>query len=250
MTLLENNDDQIVIDPNKNYLQELVGDGKKFKDLEELAKGKYHADATIELYKKQMDSMRADYLKEREENITKARLEEMLDKLRTEASLSNSNNPAKDDDKPVFDPKQIESLVSSKILEHDQTRKQEENYNLVKGKLLERYGANYKEALTKQVADLGLSAQEVENMARTNPKVFIKAFGLEQPKQTESFQPPVKSSVQAFMPTGTKERTWSFYQDIKKKDKKAYYAQETQQQMMADYNRLGEAFEDGDFHQT
>ena len=34
--LLDDNDDQITVDENKNYLEELVGEGKKFKSPEEV----------------------------------------------------------------------------------------------------------------------------------------------------------------------------------------------------------------------
>ena len=37
------------VDPNKNYLTELVGDGKKFKTQEELARGKYESDLYLSL---------------------------------------------------------------------------------------------------------------------------------------------------------------------------------------------------------
>ena len=251
MTLLDDTEDQIVVDPNKNYLEELVGEGKKFKTVEDLAKGKFYADQTVEIMKKRQDELRADYLKEREQNITRAQLEEVIDRL-SKKQLASSEQPQANEEKmtPAYDPAQLESLVASNYQKMKAQEREENNYNSVKEKLTERYGTEYKTVLTKQMADLGLSAEEVDSMARKNPNVFIKAFGLDQAKNQDTFQPPMKSSIQGFAPTGNKQRTWSWYQDLKKNQPKVYHDQRTQQQMMDDYALLGDKFEDGTFHQS
>lgn len=247
MTILDDVDDQITIDPNKDYLADLVGDGKKFKSPEDLAKGKFYADQTIEVMKRRMDELREEYKKEREQNLTRAQLEEVLKGFQ-QAPASNALPLVNEDTKPVFDPAQLDSLVANKYQELKEKEKQEANYSVVKAKLTEKYGSNYKDVLSKQMEDLGLSADEVDTMARRNPTVFIKAFGLDQ-KPSDSYQPPVRSSTQGFAPTSGKKRTWAWYQELKKNQPKVYHDPKTNQQMMADYAELKDDFEDGNFHQ-
>ena len=69
------------IDPNKDYLAELVGEGKKFKTDKDLARGKYEADLYVKTLERQLDELRNDHLKLREDYTARAKLEELLGQL-------------------------------------------------------------------------------------------------------------------------------------------------------------------------
>jgi hypothetical protein len=45
-----------------------------------------------------------------------------------------------------------------------------------------------------------------------------------------------------------KQRTWSFYQNLKASDPRKYWLPKTQAQMHKDSAKLGDKFEDGNFH--
>lgn len=243
-------DDPPRVDPDKNYFQELVGEGRKFKTPEDLAKGKFEADQYIKILERTRDEMREDYLKLREDYQSRAKLEELIDQMKTQPpSSSDTTHTANDDKKPVFDPKEIESLVSSKIQEHESTRKQTENYNFIKSKLQEHYGAGYKEVLKQQIEDLDITENELNDMARQKPKFLMKTLGLDAPVSRERFQAPVSSNQRTdnFSPSGSKKRTWSYYQQMKRDDPKLYQDPKTQVQMQKDYIEQGDAFEDGNF---
>jgi hypothetical protein len=59
--LLDQSNSQPTLDENKNYYEELVGEGKKFKDEKELAKGKWIADEYVKTLERSLDEMRNDY---------------------------------------------------------------------------------------------------------------------------------------------------------------------------------------------
>jgi hypothetical protein len=243
-------DDQI--DPAKNYLQELVGEGKKFKTPEELARGKAESDAYIKTLERGRDELRQDYLKMREESVARAKLEDLIGQLESKQQQptppANTQN-AGENIQPQWDSKQIESLVSSKIQEHELTRKQEQNFNTVRSKLQERYGNNYQAILKQQIDGLGLTEDFINTLARQHPTVLFKTLDLDSPARTENFQTPPRpgSPSTSFNPQGPKERTWSYYQELKKANPKAYYDPKTQVQMHHDAIELKEKFEDGDF---
>jgi hypothetical protein len=244
-------DDQI--DPAKNYLQELVGEGKKFRTPEELARGKAESDAYIKTLERGRDELREDYLKMREESVARAKLEDLIGQLESKQQQPTqpANTPnAGENIQPQYDSKQIESLVSSKIQEHELTKKQEQNFNVVRSKLQERYGSNYQSVLKQQIDGLGLTEDFVNNLARQHPSVLFKTLDLDTPVQRENFQTPPRSDNRTgtFVPQSTKDRTWSYYQELKKTNPKAYYDPKTQVQMHHDAIDLKEKFEDGDFN--
>jgi hypothetical protein len=101
------------VDENKNYLSELVGEGKKFKTVEDLAKSKIHADATIDVMTRRLDELTEDYKKTRQENVTKAKLEEMLDQIANQklGSTPSETPPST----PQWDPNELDGILDTKI---------------------------------------------------------------------------------------------------------------------------------------
>jgi hypothetical protein len=246
-------DDNLDVDPNKNYLTELVGEGKKFKSPEELAKGKAASDLYIKQMERRIDEMRQDYLKLREEHNAGPKLQELIDKLAQKQHASSENTLDANDvnnTAPVFDTKQIESLVSSKIQELETSKRQQENYRSVQEKLIERFGPNYKTHLKQHIDELGITDEFANNLALTAPKVFMKTIGLDQPQKREGFQAPPRSEERRdnFSPTAGHKRTWSYYQQMKKENPTLYYDPKTLVQITKDAVELGDAFEDGNFH--
>ena len=234
------------IDPNKNYLPEML---EKFKTPEAIALGKARADNYVKILERRLDEMRDDYIKERESNLSKARLEELINQLSAKQSISEEP-PAKEEHQP-FDPKQIESLVSSQIQAHEMSRQQTQNFKMVEDRLRERYGSNYKTHLRNQIDDLGITEQELNEMARKQPKVLLRTLGADKLPERDPYQNPITSTQRAtdtFTPTSTQKRTWSYYEDLKKKDPKVWLDRKTAIQMAKDAEELGDAFMDGNFY--
>src|SRR6267154_5364704 len=92
------------LDPSKNYLTDLVGPDKKFKTVEDLARGKAEADTTIELFKKRQDELRDDYLKLREEANQQAKLQDLIDRLEHPQNTPQFTPPVMESKQPTIDP--------------------------------------------------------------------------------------------------------------------------------------------------
>lgn len=236
------------LDPNKNYLEELVGPGKKFADAEALAKGKWYADQMIEIKNQREDELRAEYIRVSEENKAKANLAELIDQYKDR--LTNSDHtPAKVDDTQQFDMTKIDSLLEEKLQRAEVTRRQEQNFSLVENKLKERYGNNYANVLKQETEALGLSKDFVNQMARTQPEAFLRLVGADRKPAEDTFQAPVRSNQRSdnFAPKGNEKRTWSYYQNLKRTQPNIYFDRKTAVQMAQDAVSLGEAFQDGDY---
>lgn len=247
-------EDNFTIDPNKNYLEELVGENKKFKDHEALAKGKAEADGYIKVLERKLDAivadnktLRDDYLKLDTDYKSRASVEELIDRISTQKQLPTSDNtPSDRNEPPMLDPTKLDELFSQKYHQMKTAERQEENYKKVVSTLQERYGENFQDVLRKQTAELDLSEEEVLSMAKNRPNALLRL--LPEPKQ-ESFGTPPRSSVRTdnFSPTGGPKRTWSYYEKMRKEKPNQYNDPQTSIQMYEDYKLLGEAFEDGDF---
>jgi len=242
-------EDLPTLDENKDYLSELVGEGKKYKDQAALAKAVAHGSATIDIYKRRMDEMRQDLLRYREDNTTKAKLEEIMT-LITNARSNEQNPPVTPDTKPAITEDQISSLVSNKVQEIETNRKEQSNYDLVISKVKERFGDNFQSSLKQQIDQLGISDVEATLMAKKSPNVLLKALGLDQPQRTETFDAPPRSQQRNdnFAPTGSKIRSWDYYQKMKVSNPLLYYDRQTAIQMQKDAVDLGERFRDGDYY--
>lgn len=243
--LLDNSGDLPELDPTKNYLEELVGEGKKFKTVEDLAKGKYMADIHAKTLEQRMDEMRVDYLAAKEEAQTGRKVAELLDKLDSTKNLQIENTHSNEETlRPDFDEAKLNDLVSSRFNSLKQAEKEEANVNLVMSKVKERFGSNFKASLKEQSEQLGLTEDDVNLMARKNPNLFMKTFDLAGTQTNDQFQPPPRSALAGGFAPKTTKRTMSYYQDLRRKDPMLYYDSKIAVQMDKDAQLLGKEFFD------
>lgn len=235
-------------DPNKNYLEELVGDGKKFKDVDALARGKAESDAFIENLKQEQKNLREDYQRLLEEKKTQARLEDIIDKLSKSQEKPNEN-PAdtsgenRGDTKTVLDPEKINSLIESKISETRSRERAEANLKLVKEKLSETYGNKYPEALRETTEKLGLSTEQVEQIAASSPQTILRL--MDNNNEKIDVVPP-RGSVNStgFGSKKPEVKNYSYYEKLRQEQPEKYNTPQIQQERWKSAKELGENFFD------
>lgn len=237
------------LDPNKNYYQELVGEGRKFKDNEGLAKSKYYADQTIEVMKRRMDELRTDNLQLRENVMTRDSVKEMFDQLSATKTTGENTLNTMDQPSTSPDPKDYEAMIFSKISEYESRKKESDNYSSVKDRLTQQYGDNFPRVLKQRSTELGLSDEDLTSLARKSPSAFFKMLELDKPRE-DTFQAPIRSNQRNdnFAPSGAKKRTWSYYQELKKSHPEMYFDSKITSQMAKDAVDLGEEFRDGNYY--
>lgn len=260
MNILDNNtptdqNDQIQIDENKDYYAELTGPGGKFDRTKyasddemnkAIAKSTFHGTQYIDFMKARQDELRQDYVKLREEYNAGPKLKETLDQYF--ASQRQSQEPnlqmAQEDKSVPFDENKLNDLVRQHISANKQADAEDANAREVESKLQSTYGPNYKQIVSQQISQLGLSADFFNDLARKHPAVLYRTLGLEGQKQDGSFQAPPNSTMRGDPFAGPKKRTEAFYQEMRKKDPVRYRDPKTQNQMFKDANEQGDAFFD------
>lgn len=254
-----NQNDQVQIDESKDYFAELTAPGAKFdltkydndpmKAAQAIAKGKWHADATLEHRNKSYDELRNDWKQLREEYNAGPKIKEYLDQL--VAERSNHNEPTVDDNKPVYDPQQIEKLLEekmdAKLRQREIERRQEANYRMVESKLAEHFGPNYQGALKQQVDNLGLDKDFVNTLAKDHPEVLFRTLGIGLKQDDNLFQTPTQSTQRRDPFAPTQKRTNAYYQKMRKDNPELYRSPKIQDQMLKDAMALGDDFKDGDW---
>jgi hypothetical protein len=111
-------------------------------------------------------------------------------------------------------------------------------------KLKEKYGNNYQAPLSEQVQELGLTPETLNQRARTEPQLLIRALGLDTPVQQNLFSAPPRSGQRNdnFAPKAAPVRDWNYYQELKKTNPKLYLDRKIAIQMHDDAVALGDKF--------
>lgn len=238
------------IDPAKNYLTELVGEGLKYKTNEDMARAVMEKDLHIGL-------IESENKKVRDALTTRVKEEDLYDRIKglLEKSPSNTQNTIPDvngtnnkapDSNTGFTPEQIDELVNKKYQQLEQDRRAQTNLATVKEKLVEKFGTNYVSKLKEEADKLKMDEKALESIAQVNPSAFYRLVGIEgnAPGFSSLMSPPRSAVEGSFKPNTNNDRTESYYSELKKKDPVTYNSRAVQEQEYKDALRLGEAFFD------
>lgn len=234
-----------------NPLEDLVGEGKKFKTPEDLARGKVEADQFIERLKGELAGLRSEL-------NTRQTLEQLMDKMaagngsNTDNSnqMANNQTPPNGDGTKSFTEDDVMRIVESKLSEAEKIRVQNNNLSLVRSVLAERYGNDFVSKLKESAETLGVDENFLQDMAKDQPKAFLKlidtgaAGNTSQSSNNSLFTPPTgqMNSGQGFKPSAG--RTKGYYDQLKAKSPSEYWSPAIQNQMHKDALSLGEKFFD------
>jgi hypothetical protein len=235
---------------SETYYDKLVGEGRKFKDQEALAKGKAEADEYISMINRQKDEFRVlndqyhdQIIRLKSELADRASLEDMLNQERTREPPQTT--PAKTQPSIDFD---VE--FEKRLSDYERKKIAESNLNKVKAQLREKLGSDYVSTLRNKMDELELTVEEMDSLAARSPKAFMRSMGLEdQAPKGPAYQTPMSSTVNTTtLKPKSEERNWDWYMDLKAKDPQAWMSAKIQQQMYDDSQSLGARFATDDFN--
>jgi len=235
--------------PPSNFFEALVGEDKKFKDPEALAKAKWTSDEYIKTLESKLDNATADIRTLTEKMNQQANMQELIDQVnqRPQATSTQPLPPQPPaDNKPNIDPNKLLELVDQRVKAIDMQKVEGDNLKKVQEKIKEKWGENVPASVREQIGKLGELGTQ---MAKRHPDEFLRTIGAETTQRQPNYLNPPRSGLNAdtLRPQGEQERTWAWYEDLRKKDPNLYYSKKMSVQMHNDTIRLGERFTDGDF---
>ena len=226
-----------------SVLGELVGEGRKFNDVEALAKGKVEADKFIEQMKRENSALKEDLEKQAYRLGVTEQLKETASASTAELSDPNNNNGGTSNTastQPSSSEANIESLVEQTLRKREQESVAKNNIAIVESELAQTYGTEAAAVVQQKANELGLPISELQGMAAKSPAAFMQLMGQSAPKTSPLVQGSIRtegSTMQA-----SSEKDFGYYQKLRRENSTEYYKPSTQRQMMADAERLGDRF--------
>jgi len=228
-------------------LQDLVGEGKKYATEQDALASIPHAQTHIAKLEAENARLAAEAAKGTTVN-------EMLDQLKARDAATGEQQAAAGAGIPAQAPAAAPSPAASaedlttQVTEIVQKVRADEqaqaNYAQFEAKLVEKYGANSAAELTALSNRVGMSLNDLQDLAQRSPTALLSMFpqGTTQQAPVGAGQQGVAQVRQGNSADSSTERTFSHYEQIRKADPKAYWSAKTQQAIHADAQRLGEAF--------
>ena len=201
-------------DTLENPLETLVGEGKKFKTVEDLARGKIESDNYIENLKREL----AD---EKLANEANRRVEELLAQRQQKPQEEQGNNQPPVEPAPQVKPEDLAELVRKITAEDNKQAQIAANVNVVSAELVKIYGSedNANREVKKRAAELGVTVEWLQGVAAQSPKAFFTTLGVQ---NTEKPAAPTRGDVnpQAFQSGNTQDNKYSWYREQMRADPK------------------------------
>jgi hypothetical protein len=219
----------------ENAYEVLVGEDKKYKDNEALARSKMESDNFIRNLQRELKELR-------DASSKAATLEEVRTTLLAELKASKDTSlvqppvtPPEPDDNP-----DIETIVSTLLEKKDQERRRMSNQEKVTKTLQDRFGEDAQAHLSQKAKELSVSLDYLAKVANESPEAFFRLVGIDAPK-TATGLPAPRPTQAAPLPQGG-VRNKSYYDKLKASNPTDYFSQKTQMQMYKDWMAQGETF--------
>lgn len=164
--------DQVLIDPEKDYFPELVGEGKRYKDTQAAGRALVEKDAHIA-------KLEAEAALAREEITKRKTMQELIDQVNTARTKSPDpepgNQPPRREDSPPITPQpKVEDIVRKALDEQSQADRAKANRNQVTETLQREWGPGYLKVLKDRAAALGLGPEFVNDLAGRSPAAVVQ----------------------------------------------------------------------------
>lgn len=220
-----------------NPYETLVGEGKKFKTPEDLAKAKLESDSFINKLKGELQEMRTEL----QSRLT---LEEMMDKIRSqEPPAGEMQNTTQQEPGPSESTNDLEQRVR-KLLEEERSKEsRERNIKTVRDTLKQRFGADYNNRLKSLAQSLEVSESFLTDMAGKSPQAFIALVeGSSKTDTSPSGAPPRSSMDVNHSMNEASRKNWAYYSNLRKQDPRSYFSAKVQAEIHKEAMRQGPKF--------
>jgi hypothetical protein len=216
---------------NVPYLERLVGEGRKFPTLEDLARGKFESD--MHIHRIEQENKRLRELTAQQKTV-----DELMDLIRQEQNapsnpVTNQNEPASESRVAGTTPEEIQALVNKTLEKKQLETERAHNVQKVETELRKLWGDNYSSKLKSKVRELGVSEDFMANMAETHPQAFLKLVSDGQSNSIDTNQttPPVNRMVPSALQNNPNQLA-QYYTDMRRKDPKKYWSPAVQDEIV------------------
>ena len=226
------NTDPAKPEEKKDLLSELVGEGKKYKTVEELARSRLEADIHIERIQKENREMR--------DKLASAKgVEDVLEAVKAQSANSANETP----DNKVTTPsagqltaEQVAKMVAETVSGLKTQEAKQANLAKANAEMARLFGDKAQEVYLKEANTVELQ-RVYRELAETNPEKFVSLFHKPDAKQQQNIDTGGKNTSALNLNqnnSSVQPGTQAYYSKLRKENPKAYYSPATQIQMHQD----------------
>lgn len=196
----------------------LVGADKKFKTVDDLAKGKLEADVYVEQLKAQLAAKDAELAKVGNADAKFDKILQEIEQRKTAPTQGNVQVPALGKD-------EIATLVRNQMTLVEAERTAQQNVDSTNTKLTALFGDKAKSVVETKARELGMTMEELKILSAKSPTAFFTIIGATDTKPKDTGTSPTGSinsgsDFNRDFKVGTKE----YYNELRRKNPKEYYA--------------------------
>lgn len=213
-------------------LTAIIGEGKKYKSLEDALRSVPHAQGHISNLEKELAELREDLTK-------RLSSEEAMQKiLEARDSRSDEGTPP-----PELTPEALRDMVKNAYKEMTAEEKATHNVEQADKAMRDKWGDKAGEVLAQKAAELGVSLQFLENAASASPQAFYNLIGLDGVKRQQELPREGSVNTANMSQSGTlSPYSYQWYQQMRRSDPKQYYQPKVQMEMHRKAAELGDNF--------
>jgi hypothetical protein len=229
-------------DISESYIDKYVGEGKKYKSVDDLAKAYANADNFITTLKNEQNDMKEfirTQFQERAKEKTEITPPSQETQQQTSEPRQQPSNVERKEDK-VDLKAQIKELLDAEREEDSKAR----NSRVTEAAMLDKFGTKEAalDAIKLKAAEMGVGPQFIANMAFTTPAAFFKIMDIDA-KSTSTPSPRSDVNTVNIQATGTaRPNTYAWYENLRKTDRKKYMSPAVQNALMKDAMEKGDDF--------
>jgi|TARA_R110002074_G_scaffold7091_9_gene30907 hypothetical protein len=223
----------------ESLVDQLVGEGKKFNSIEDLAKGKAASDTHIDNLESQLAGMK-------EELDKRMTSEDQITRLLSERNQERQENPSVGGTTPTVSQEELAELVRQTV---DQSKSEDTakgNETKANEHLHKLYGDKASEVVANKARELGLSVDFMQSVARKSPEAFYNTLGIESSRQSVPTLSgdSVNTEVLHNQPgsSGPKPNTYAWYEAKRKENPRQFWDAKVQAQLFKDRQEMGDGF--------
>lgn len=226
----------------------LVGEGKKFRDDELLAKGKWESDLYIKRLEAEKEEMRKD-LEARmsvDEFIKQMKNDKLNPQSPTAHQQPEGERRIEQPQEKAISADDLTKLVEEKLSQRDEQKQRKENVLFARNELLKEWGQTFPERLKIEAQRLGVSEDFLASTAETAPIAFLKLLGVNPsgPSKASTYQAPPRSELNVSANGEQSEgiRKWKEFEELRRTNPRKYWSRGVQAEIHKLATKNGSSF--------
>ena len=225
-------------------LDSLVGEGKKYRTVEDLANGYQNADGHI-------NKLEGEGVQLRSELDKRLNAEDMVDTIKREREELQAARQAPENTTPSLDEDSLSKLISSTLDQRDTQKTAAVNQQIADTKMKELYGDKAGEVFQNKARELGISVEFLGEVAAKSPDAFFNTLGI----STQKVQTPTPSvtvgttntaAVHNLSTNNVEPGTWESFEAMRRENPRKYFTPKVQNQL---FKMRTEKGQDGFYNQ-